>query len=83
MCSHNDLANPEVDVIEALLKRNVSINLESNPFSCTCDLLNFLDLYKAYKDKDSSLSTEMALQTGKGSKRARVTCVSSSSGCSG
>ncbi|KAK7101517.1 hypothetical protein V1264_019891 [Littorina saxatilis] len=47
--SDNDLANPDVEVIRHLVEtQNVSINLESNPFSCTCDMLQFLNFYKAH-----------------------------------
>ena len=63
--SHNDLASPDVDVLKALLERNVSVNLESNPFSCTCDLLAFLNLYKAFHHLSNF--TEATRLTGKGS----------------
>nr|ARQ14819.1 toll-like recptor 1 [Oncomelania hupensis] len=54
--SSNDLtlSTFDVDGLRDLMERSqtkVSINMESNPFSCTCDLLNFLMLYKQKKDK--------------------------------
>ncbi|KAL8587054.1 hypothetical protein ACOMHN_023444 [Nucella lapillus] len=66
--SDNHLALPREDVLRFLIvTRNVHVNIESNPFSCTCDILEFLNLYKAYRVKHRHQQSAWPLLSDKGS----------------
>ncbi|XP_076469140.1 uncharacterized protein LOC143299679 [Babylonia areolata] len=55
--SDNQIANPPQNLLRSFMEgepwrsNKIQINLESNPFSCTCDILDFLHLFNHYKDR--------------------------------
>lgn len=56
----------DVDLYKGLLQRNVQINLEKNPFACTCEILDFLNLYKANHDPTDGDDNPLAPPARKG-----------------